>query len=190
MKCPVCRTELLHATTIEGGLPVGTCYNCGGNWLSSDDYQQWLNDQDDPGAQRDDERPLPVSDTSKAKLCPECGHILIKYKVGHDIDFTLDHCGNCNGVWFDQNEWEVLLRRGLHDGLHRVFDEEWQNSLLREEIWQQQKERYRQRLGEDDFAELRRLKRWIDQHPERDMILAYLNRDLSGLEEETGLPPQ
>lgn len=180
MKCPVCRTEMLHATEIEGGLPVGTCYNCGGNWLSSIDYERWL-EHADPAPSVPKEQPLPVDDTSKAKLCPECGHILIKYQVAHDIDFTLDHCGNCNGVWFDENEWQVLLQRNLHDALHKVFNEQWQNSLIKAELWQKQKKRYRQKLGDEDFAEVQRIKQWIDQHPQREVILAFLNRDLSEL---------
>lgn len=30
--------------------------------------------------------------------------ILIKYEVGRDLNFTLEQCGHCHGIWFDKNQ--------------------------------------------------------------------------------------
>jgi hypothetical protein len=49
--------------------------------------------------------PLHVPDRGRVKLCPECGRILINYGVVRDLNFTLEQCGHCHGVWFDKNEW-------------------------------------------------------------------------------------
>lgn len=188
MKCPVCRTEVLHTSKLEGGLPVSTCFQCGGNWLSSTNYQRWLEDRSGPAPSISSERPLPVEDTSKAKLCPECGHILIRYMVSHDIDFNLDHCGNCHGVWFDQNEWEVLLRHNLHGNLHKVFNEQWQRNLMRDTLHKRQANQYRKKLGDEDFSKLQRIKKWLDEHPRRDLLLAYLNKEWNEVSEEESKP--
>ena len=49
-----------------------------------------------------------VKDVQGAKICPECGRILLKYKVGHGLDFFVDHCSGCGGIWLDKNEWNAL----------------------------------------------------------------------------------
>src|SRR5207244_2897796 len=76
---------------------------------------------------------LPVSDNAVPKLCPDCGHILLPYHVGHALNFTLDHCGHCGGTWFDKNEWEILKSRNLHDDIHFIFSHVWQAEVFHEE---------------------------------------------------------
>jgi len=58
---------------------------------------------------------LPVNDIIQAKICPDCGRILIKYRVDNSLDFYVEHCGNCNGIWFDKNEWDNIKLNNLHD---------------------------------------------------------------------------
>jgi Zn-finger nucleic acid-binding protein len=116
-----------------------------------------------------------VDDTMKAKLCPDCGRILIKYKVGHGIDFFLDHCNGCNGIWLDKNEWEVLKSRNLHDELHRIFTTSWQKEILEEQIKEKLEKFYAKKFGEKDYEELKRIRQWIEQHSQRSSLLAYLN---------------
>jgi Zn-finger nucleic acid-binding protein len=84
-----------------------------------------------------------------AKLCPECGRILIKYGVGHGMNFTLDQCGHCLGIWFDKNEWVSLKQRNLHDEVHKVFTASWQTQARKEERKRNLERIYLNRFGSD-----------------------------------------
>src|SRR5262245_47838343 len=128
-KCPVCKT-LLTTESLEAGLPTYVCNQCHGLWISSNEYLAWLRTQPPaPPELPAGDTPLPAFDTTKAILCPDCHHLLRRYKVWPDIEFYLDRCGHCNGVWFDQNEWQVLKARQLHDKVNMFFTEPWQRKL-------------------------------------------------------------
>jgi Zn-finger nucleic acid-binding protein len=115
-----------------------------------------------------------VQDSVAAKLCPECGRFLIRHKVGHGVDFCIDRCTACGGIWLDANEWQQLRRRGLHDDLHFVFSAAWQAGLHREDDLTRHEHMLAQKLGAADAAEIRRIKQWIDAHPHRAALCAYL----------------
>ena len=55
------------------------------------------------------------------------------------------------------------------------FTEQWQNEARREEARQQLAQMYERRFGADDYAELKRVRQWLDEHPHKQEILAYLN---------------
>jgi Zn-finger nucleic acid-binding protein len=113
----------------------------------------------------------------QAGLCPWCGYLLIKYRVGHDINFTLDQCGNCNSFWFDKHEWEVLKSRNLHNQVHKVFTPAWQKQIRQEQSKHTWQEIYKEKFGAEDYAEIQRVRAWIYQHPERHRLLAYLTNE-------------
>jgi Zn-finger nucleic acid-binding protein len=95
--------------------------------------------------------------------------------VGRNVPFTLDNCGECGGVWLDKDEWATLKTRNLHDDLHAIFTEQWQSEARREESRQTLAGMYERRFGAEGYAELQRIRAWIDQHPHKQEILAYLN---------------
>src|SRR4051812_41306854 len=99
MKCAVCRTDTLQPTTLATNLRAYACATCEGVWITAADYWAWRDQQgaDLPERPAPDPTPLPP-EPSQAKVCPTCGHLLMPYRIGHDIPFTLDHCGHCNGV--------------------------------------------------------------------------------------------
>ena len=134
MKCLVCNSEAIFEKVVEEKLKVKECKNCGGQWLPSSQYYPWLEHHDQilPELQYSDIT-YEVNDSQNAKICPDCGRILLRFKVGHGLQFSLDHCSNCNGVWFDKNEWKALVDRNLHDELPRIFSTEWQRHIRKEE---------------------------------------------------------
>ncbi|MCL4211593.1 MAG: zf-TFIIB domain-containing protein, partial [Phycisphaerales bacterium] len=224
MQCPSCKSAPLQPVRLDAGPPAHACAGCGGHWVASAAYLDWVATFDEPGSARPptppsdpDDRPqavetaeeesapspsptsgrIPTANTAarlsgesavtrkpssgvtvagsrKAKLCPECGHLMIRYRVAHDIDFQVDRCNHCNGVWLDRDEWEVLRRQGLHRDLHRVFSEPWQLRLRQEEAQQALEAIYERKLGTEVYHEIRRIRAWIDGHPERSTLLAYL----------------
>jgi Zn-finger nucleic acid-binding protein len=176
MKCPACNTTELTLIYLDSNLPSRTCAVCEGKWVSSSEYEAWLDQHGETLPEKSFEGPpLHVPDHGRAKLCPECGCILIKYEVGRGLNFTLDQCGHCHGIWFDKNEWESLKQRNLHDEVHKIFTASWQTQARKEERKKNLEQIYFSRFGSDDYAEIKRMREWIYLHTRRDELLAFLN---------------
>ena len=190
MKCPVCKQTRLAAGKLEQELTTHDCPDCGGRWIASHRYLDWLerhgpNLPEKPAGAND---ALPVADSAPGKLCPECGAFLVRHRVGHGVDFQIGRCGRCGGFWLDGNEWEILKGRNLHDDLHLVMSQAWQTQVRRE----RDRQSYRQTVtdildakllqgcNQADLAKLKALKQWLDGHPQADQLYAYLasTRDL------------
>jgi Zn-finger nucleic acid-binding protein len=175
VNCPHCKTAPLEFCTLDPGLDGRRCAECGGTWIPSDSYRQWRERQEaDLPEQTPVASDLKIEDSSIPKLCPDCGHLLLPYRIGHGLTFALNHCGHCNGVWLDRSEWEALMARNLHDNLHEMFSAPWQRQVREEERRAAMERIYLARFGEQDYAELRRIKAWIDSHPDRSSVLAFL----------------
>ena len=186
MNCPVCNTVGLRKALLEEDLPCSDCISCGGHWVNSFEFWNWLAKHPAPeGVEPPVASPKPLSQEIKgARICPECAHILSRFKVGVGFDFTIDRCGHCGGIWFDENEWEFLKSRGLHCEAHHVFSSEWQNRVRKEETAMNLVALFRQRIGISDFERARQVKVWLDIHPRRSEILSYLN-DTTGSNQES-----
>ena len=183
MNCPVCKYESLETTEIEPNLFAEVCGKCGGRWISSDNYHQWLKHHGEilPEIPTNEDGEMTIPEFEIARLCPRDGRILIKYKVGRSIPFKIDRCGNCGGVWLDANEWEILKSRNLHDELNHIFTEKWQEEVQSEQMSKNLENIYRDKFGADYYEKIKDFKAWIDQHEKRSEILAYL-RDSNPLE--------
>ena len=174
MRCPVCDFASLTSTTLEAGLCANGCATCGGRWLAEIDYRKWLEDRK-PEADRaiDGGIVVTMAADQHARLCPGCSRIMLRYQVGHGLDLVLDVCGACNGFWFDRNEWAALKARGLHDDLHRIATEPWQAEVRLAEAREHLEMLHRKRFG-GDYPEVLRVRRWLQNHPQRQIILAFL----------------
>jgi Zn-finger nucleic acid-binding protein len=171
MQCPVCHPSVLSLGTLEPGPSVSSCAKCEGVWLAERDYRAWLARRGAPETATD--APVTIADVQHAKLCPGCRRIMLRYRVGHGAAVSIDICGGCSGVWFDRNEWRALQSRGLHDDLHLVATEPWQAEVRREEARTHLEALYRKRFGAE-YDEIERVHRWLDVHPQRDALLAFL----------------
>lgn len=176
MQCPSCETIELHSIYLEDSLPAHTCGNCGGIWVASTHYWTWLEQGATSLSEQleGDTSPVPTTDMQRAGICPWCGHLLLKYKVTHDIPFTLDQCGHCNSFWFDKHEWDVLKNHNLHIMVHKVSTVPWQRRIRAAESQRNWQAFYHQKFGAADYDEIQRVRTWLQQHPERDRLIAYL----------------
>lgn len=172
MNCPVCKTITLARTSLEPHLPSYPCGQCGGQWIRGEHYFAWL-DQQAPITPDHAAPTAGVRDTTRAKLCPECGRFLTRYQVGHGVAFAIDRCA-CGGVWLDANEWESLRAHNLHAALHQIFSAAWQADVHRQDQQRRTDHLMTEKLGATDYAELKRLKSWLDTHPKRNELYAYL----------------
>jgi Zn-finger nucleic acid-binding protein len=182
MNCPVCvPAQPLVPTTTQGTLPMHACLSCHGQWMRNADYLGWMQFAGfTPGAtvspeQAVLERDAAVPDTEpRLRRCPDCSYVLARYVVGSGLAFFIDHCRHCAGTWFDAGEWDVLAERGLHDDLLHVFTDEWQRDVHDTRRRERLEGGFRSRMGDDDYARLLEMKAWIDTHPRRPEILAFL----------------
>ena len=175
MNCPVCQSEDFAAAELDAGLQARRCGACGGHWVSGRDYWEWLQrhgenlperrEPSDGAAAPEDRRP---------KLCPECRSAMFRYTVGRGLGFGLDQCPACKGVWLDADEWEALRERNLHDDIHAIFTAPWQAEASREERRRRLEQIYLKRYGAEDFAEVRRVRDWLDSSARKQELLAYL----------------
>lgn len=178
MNCPICRDVALKPYGLAIGLTAQYCSKCSGNWLNSYRLWEWLERQRAEGEPVPVQPPMdlpPVTDTPVARLCPECQHIFRKYRVGVGSGFSLDRCGNCGGVWLDGGEWETLMSHGLHTQVARIFSAAWQRSIAEAEKVRNWDRFYSERFGAEDFAELKRIKEWLNSHPKGGELLRYLS---------------
>ena len=179
MKCPLCKVDSLTPITLINGLAAQQCQKCAGIWVASLSYFAWLKAQKTafPDQALQPGEALPGTEPPQAKICPDCGHLLRRYKIWPNIAFYLDHCVNCNGIWFDREEWQVIEKHNLHDNLNVFFTQVWQHHLQALEQHAAIEQIYLGKLGAEDYQEIRRVREWIWQHPQRGMLLAFLQAD-------------
>lgn len=178
MKCPVCKIDALGAITLLEGLPANQCSNCSGVWVPSNAFLTWKRAQGQDIAEVKGNINIdPTFEVDELKLCPSSGHIMTRYKIFPDTEFYLDRCRNCNGIWFDKQEWEVLVNRNLHDNLNDFFTRPWQDKLQAAETKKNLGNLYLQKFGETDYQEIQKVRHWLEDHPKRAMLLAYLQAD-------------
>jgi Zn-finger nucleic acid-binding protein len=112
MNCPVCKEFQLGPIKLLEGLPANQCPNCNGVFIPSNAYMTWRRTLGSGLPEKEGAIEIdPSWDVKELKLCPTCGHIMARYKVFPDTDFYLDRCRNCNGIWLEYEEWEVLIDR-------------------------------------------------------------------------------
>src|SRR6185369_13699015 len=97
-----------------------------------------------------------------------------RYRVGHGLQFHLDRSPATGGVWLDRGEWEALKAKGLHTEMHLIFTAAYQRSIRSEHYGQTMTQTFENRIGQADFPRVVEIKNWIEKHPHRREICAYL----------------
>lgn len=176
MRCPCCEPSVeLRKQALESALSVYLCERCGGTWVRAVDYWRWRAEHKGGESAGGGSGHIMPADSEGLKLCPEDGHILGRYRVAHGVEFALDHCAACEGVWLDRYEWYALRELGLHQHLPEIFSEEWQREVRSEERREVEQGQWVRQLGEEDFARIREVRQWIDTHPRRSELYAFLS---------------
>lgn len=177
MKCPICKTTLESHTLLETQMPVYRCASCEGVWISANEYVRWVQTQGALLPAKTGDADVPTWDTTGLKLCPACGHFLMRYRVLPGTHFYADRCGHCNGVWLDKGEMDTLVERNLHDKINQFFTQPWQTHLREAETQRALDNLYREKFGADDYARVHEMRDWLTGHPLRSMLLAYLQAE-------------
>lgn len=174
MNCPLCKNTSLLAVSLELNLTGHQCPQCSGHWIDATVYHQWLATLSGiTPAKAGAEIELAADADQRAKLCPACRRIMLRYHVGHGLPFAVDQCAACNGMWFDAREWELLKERNLHDEVNAMFTEAWQTAARKEAAREHLGKLYARKFGEN-YDELLRIRAWLQDHPQRDEMIGFL----------------
>ena len=169
---------------IEPGLVVYECPQSGGLWIPLQAYFAWKERQPQAsGALPEGGAPVLQDDArQRALVCPESGRLLLRYRVGHGLQFHIDRSPATGGVWLDKGEWEALKSKGLHVALNLIFTAAYQRQIRSAEYVQTLTDAFRERIGAADFSKVAEFGAWLAQHPRRRDICCYL---LDSLEQST-----
>ncbi|MCR9133089.1 MAG: zf-TFIIB domain-containing protein [bacterium] len=176
MKCPNCQSKMKREL-MEDRVPVYRCVSCAGTWVSSSEFANWIEGQASVPVKEEISKEsvnIPVLGARKPLLCPDCGRIVRRFKIWPNLEFYLDRCGGCNGIWFDQHEWEVFSEHWSVKNLNIFFTDEWQQKLKKEEMASRFSAMYLERFGEDDYNKIQDIRKWIYANSNKDQLVAYL----------------
>ena len=173
LRCACSEHSAMAGFELAPGLPAQRCPPCGGTWLALDEYREW-NETAPAAPVVDDSTPLVMFETTSARACPVCARLMQRLRSGTEPDFRIDRCAACQSVWFDEGEWEALVRQGLRNRLVELLSDGWQRQLQADEVRAGREAVLRARHGDACMDELARMRAWLELQPERDELLALL----------------
>jgi len=173
MQCPLCKTHTMAPVDLAPDLTAMACSTCSGVWLDRAKYDAWRAKQPADLPETNTAVQVAVTDTHKAKICPQCGHLLLPYRVGHGLPFSIDYCGACGGVWCDRGEWNAIKAKNLHDNLHDIVSQHWQTAVRQTEVQEAIEQTYARQLGAA-YMKVREFRAWLRGQPQKTLIAAYL----------------
>ena len=164
----------MNAVDLAPDLAGLACSECLGVWIARGNYDAWRARQPGNLPENPTATQIAVTDSHKAKLCPQCGHLLLPYRVGHGLSFSIDYCGACGGVWLDCHEWDAIKARNLHDNLHDIVSAHWQTAVRQADVQEAIEQTYRRLLGAS-YGKASEMRAWLREQPQKGLLLAYLS---------------
>lgn len=174
MKCPSCVNGILVDSYLEKSFSCKTCESCEGHWILLEDFLQWREQDGQENIEAVDIA-FELSETTRAMVCPVSGKLMLKFKISNETSHKLDLSPSVNGIWLDKGEWEYLKQAGLAGRINSIFTEPWQRQIRKEKAYQVFDDMYREQFGEDDYSKLKELREWLNNHPRKKLLYAFLN---------------
>ena len=186
MHSPLYPDTTMQPREIEPGLKVYECPRSGGLWIPFQAYLTWKEQYPQAAPAAGPAPAVPDDSKQRALICPESGRLLLRYRVGHGLQFHLDRSPATGGVWLDKGEWEALRSKGLHVALNLIFTASYQRQVRTTEYTQNLTETFENRIGAVDFAKVTDFGAWLVRHPQRRDICCYLLDTLEHAAEAEG----
>ena len=171
MICPACASTNFQQTRIEGGLPAEQCQACRGVLVDLERYRTWRETM--PAMTLAAASAEPSVTDGAVRLCPKTGRIMARLKVDSHHPLRLDYSAAAQAVWLDAGEWDTLMSLDFHGHLDEIASDRWQASVQEAASRERIEQAMQARFG-DDFAELARIRAWLDGRPNRSEMLAFL----------------
>ncbi len=184
-QCPKEGDIDLQDSQLAPGLAVHSCPSCGGSWIPPEHYVTWQRSQVDPDAPvQVAVLPLslhtdfaPAALDNRAALCLDCRSYLVRGRITlPQGSFYVERCPNCNGIWCDGGEWEILQQLDLQAHIDYIFSADWQAQVRELEHTEREKLATIDKLGSDVAQRVFELADLLEQHPNGDFGVAYLMR--------------
>lgn len=172
MKCTSCKQGELLPSFIEGQFRAHTCSSCEGNWIFIEDYVYWK--ERNPQFTFDPEITVAAEDSKQALLCPVTGTIMRKLRLNTSMEHRIDYSASVGGVWLDKGEWELLKEEGLAGSLNAVLTSQWQRNIRINSTKDNFSEIYKDKFGADAYNQVKELREWLYQQPNKADLRAYL----------------
>ena len=153
--------------------PCYECLRCGGMWWKGI-FSHDLGDIADfmSGGHKKPEYDV------KTGLCPQGHGILTRARVEADPPFYLEKCSECNGIWFDKDEWLKISENQCENNLLNLWSVAWRKEQRLKREQQEMQEVYEQSLGADLYREIVAIAQKIKGHPQKGRALALLHEEL------------
>jgi len=118
MDCPVCQNAMI---TLElADVEIDHCVRCGGIWLDTGELGLLV---EDPAGAKSllDSFPEGPDTGEQSRKCPICNRKMAKITVARSRQPVLvDKCRRSDGLWFDRDELQNVLRLGRLDEGGRI----------------------------------------------------------------------
>ncbi len=172
MHCPHCQGYTLEPKLLEENLLAASCPKCEGALLSLLNYRHWVQQQEHP-TQAVTVEVMP-EDSEGANSCPKCTRLMTKFRIDLSTANRLDLCTHCDEAWLDKGEWKLLKQLELAGKLPKIFTEEWQRDLRKQQQVNRTNARYEKSLGTEDFSKVKDFRDWMVKHEKTAEIRQYL----------------
>lgn len=178
LHCSCASRAPLKTVALEDGLPAAACPDCGAVLLGMDDWRKWRSRS--PllavrGAQPATDAPADApADAGRARACPACTRLMQRLPVHHAQNLRVDRCSPCQSVWLDPGEWAALVHLGVALQLDAVLADAGQRRLQGERLAATRMQTLRLRHGQERIDEVLRFRRWLNEQPYPDELLALL----------------
>jgi Zn-finger nucleic acid-binding protein len=182
MDCPKCKQPLSHMR-LQGGISAQHCTVCDGNWLPGLTYIAWqkidrklLEEMPELPQSKLTIDNFPTPQDSRGGLCPECRRILSRARVSVQPEFSLERCMQCEGIWCDRGEWDLLIQLGLAHHIERIFSNNWQTTIKAKRQSELERQAIVDKIGLELAEKLFALAAELERHPNGDFAAAYIMR--------------
>ncbi len=177
MNCPVCKIEELNPVELEGDLQAFECPKCKGNFIPYFNYQKFLENRTlnmDIIDKVKFNKVFNNKDDDTLKNCPECGKVLIARKAGFGLEFYIEKCEHCSGIWLDNNEWNFLKESNLENNIYYIFSSSWQNYVHKQEVREIKINNIKKYFSDEQSEKIIDFLDWLDNQENKREIQTYI----------------
>lgn len=175
MSCPGC-DGAFEKKSLAKYLLGQSCISCKRVAFTLGDYLNYLERSEsiDESLDREYDDLVIHEDTKRALIC-NCGQVMSKYRMTRDSGRKVDYCSACQTICLDEGEWGYLKENNLQKCINKIFTDAYQRNLRLEKTKVVLKNNYEAVLGGQDYNKLKEIREWINNNPNKQLLMAYLN---------------
>jgi Zn-finger nucleic acid-binding protein len=175
--CPQCDESVLVHTMLTENLAAYSCGKCLGTLVSLVSYRAWRDHSARGELAKTETAAMDVDppDSIGAIKCPKCRSLMSKYRISSEKANRLDYCPNCEEVWLDDGEWQLVESLVNTGELTRVFTQAWQYAVRSGISHAMEEQRLRELLG-SEYGRVAEFAEWLQKQDAKQEILARLAR--------------